>query len=87
MADHPEAHQSTTADKTSALVASGLVVLAILGVVTVFSDAIGAAWSPNATASAAGATSTATPAAQATTEPAPSTPAAAPTPAGTGGSS
>jgi hypothetical protein len=48
MADHPEGQQSITVDRTSALVASGLAVLAILGVVTVFSDAIAAVWSPSA---------------------------------------
>jgi len=53
MADHPEGQQSITADRTSALVASGLVVLAILGVATVFSDAIAAVWSPSAPATAA----------------------------------
>ena len=53
MADHPEGQQSNTADRTSALVASGLVVLAILGVATVFSDAIAAVWSPSAPATAA----------------------------------
>jgi hypothetical protein len=58
MADHPAGKQSTTlhktsaldADSTSKLVSAGLVVLAILGVFTVFSDAIAAAWSPNAPA-------------------------------------
>ena len=53
MADHPEGRQSITVDRTSALVASGLVVLAILGVVTVFSDAIAAVWSPSAPPTAA----------------------------------
>jgi len=52
MADHPEGQQTITADRTSALVASGLVVLAILGVTTVFSDAIAAVWSPSAPATA-----------------------------------
>jgi len=53
MADHPEGQQSITVDRTSALVASGLVVLAILGVVSIFSDAIAAVWSPSAPATAA----------------------------------
>jgi len=84
MADHPEAEQSTTVDRTSALVASGLVLIAVLGVFTVFSDAIAAAWSPNATTNAAGVTSTLS--APATPEPAIATP-AAPASAGAGGSS
>ena len=73
MADHPEGQQTITADRTSALVASGLVMLAILGVVTLFSDAIAAVWSPSASASAAAAA------------PAPVNPAGtpAPSPAGT----
>jgi hypothetical protein len=71
MADHPEGQQSITADRTSALVAGGLVVLAILGVATVFSDAIAAVWSPSAPATAA-----------TTTAAAP-----APPPTGAGGSS
>jgi hypothetical protein len=61
MADHPEGQQSITADRTSVLVASGLVVLAILGVTTVFSDAIAAVWSPSAPATAS-TTTTAAPA-------------------------
>jgi hypothetical protein len=78
MADHPAGKQSTTGDRTSALVASGLVVLAVLGVVTVFSDAIAAAWSPNAPASA--------PPSPATIVSAPASPAPSP-PTGAGGSS
>jgi len=62
MADHPEGQQSITVDRTSALVASGLVVLAILGVVSIFSDAIAAVWSPRATVPA-GTTTAAAPAA------------------------
>jgi hypothetical protein len=50
MADRPEAKQSTTSDKTSALVAGGLVLLAVTGLVTIFSDSIAAAWSPPAAA-------------------------------------
>jgi hypothetical protein len=50
MADHPEAKQITTGDRTSAWVAAGLVLLAIAGVGTVFSDSIAAAWSPPAAA-------------------------------------
>ncbi len=71
MADHPEGEQSTTADRTSALVAAGLVMLAVLGVVTIFSDAIAAAWSPNASAAA-----TASPSAVAAPVAAPAAPAA-----------
>ena len=78
MADHPEGQQSITADRTSALVASGLVVLAILGVTTVFSDAIAAVWSPSAPATAATTTAAA---------PAPSDQAGTPAPSGAGGSS
>jgi hypothetical protein len=55
MADHPEAKQSTTGDRTSALVAGGLALLAAVGVVTIFSETIAAAWSPPATTSAAAA--------------------------------
>ena len=78
MADHPEAEQITTGDRTSALVAGGLTVLAVLGVVTIFSDVIAAAWSPaaagpsasaSAPASAPASSSAATPAAP--TAPAP----------------
>jgi len=72
MADHPAGKQSTTVDRTSALVAGGLVALAVLGVVTVFSDAIAAAWSPSAPATAATASA--------------STPAAPSPPTGAGGS-
>jgi hypothetical protein len=46
MADHPEAKQITTGDRTSAWVAAGLVLLAVTGVATVFSDSIAAVWSP-----------------------------------------
>lgn len=71
MADHPAGKQSTTGDRTRALdvdstsklVLGGLVALAVLGVVTVFSDAIAAAWSPNTPASPATAVSTPAPAA------------------------
>jgi len=42
--------QSTTPDRTSALVASGLVLMAVVGVATVFSETIAAAWSPASTA-------------------------------------
>ena len=42
--------QSTIADRTSALVASGLVLMAVVGVATVFSETIAAAWSPASTA-------------------------------------
>jgi hypothetical protein len=45
MADHPEAEQVTTADRTSALVAAGLVLSAVVGVATIFSESIAAAWS------------------------------------------
>jgi len=49
---HPAPVESTTADRTSALVAGGLALMAVLGVVTVFSDAIAAAWSPSSPAAA-----------------------------------
>ena len=58
MADRPEAEQITTSERTSALVAGGMVVLAVLGVFTVFSDVIAAAWSPPA-AAASGSTASA----------------------------
>jgi hypothetical protein len=45
MADHPEAEQITTGDRTSALVAAGLVLSAVVGVATIFSESIAAAWS------------------------------------------
>jgi len=53
MADHPEAKQSTTGDRTSALVAGGLALLSVIGVATLFSEAIAAAWSPVSSAPAA----------------------------------
>ena len=46
MADHPGAKQSTTGDRTSALVAGGLALLAAVGVGTIFSETIAAAWAP-----------------------------------------
>ncbi|HET6147446.1 MAG TPA: hypothetical protein VFH68_07910 [Polyangia bacterium] len=52
MADHPEAKQSTTGDRTSALVAGGLALLAVVGVATVFSETLAAAWSPASSAPA-----------------------------------
>jgi len=96
MADHPAGKQTTTVDRpsalvvvdrTSRLVAGGLVVLAVLGVVTVFSDAIAAAWSPNAPAGATPSAST-TAAAPIVSPPSPTAPASpAPSPAtGPGGS-
>jgi hypothetical protein len=45
MADHPEAEEITTGDRTSALVAVGLVLSAVIGVATIFSESIAAAWS------------------------------------------
>ena len=60
MADRPEAEQITTGDRTSALVAGGLVVLAALGVFTVFSDVIAAAWAPPAGTSASASTASPT---------------------------
>jgi hypothetical protein len=53
MADHPGAKESITADRTGALVAGGLVLLAVVGVATVFSETLAAAWSPAPTAPAA----------------------------------
>jgi hypothetical protein len=63
MADrhHPAPPQSTTVDRTSALVAGGLALMAVVGVVTVFSDAIAAAWSPASAAATDPATAPATP--------------------------
>jgi hypothetical protein len=63
MADrhHPAPPQSTTADRTSALVAGGLALMAIVGVVTVFSDAIAAAWSPASPAATDPATASVSP--------------------------
>ena len=52
MADHPEAKQSTTGDRTSALVAGGLALLAALGVGTIFSETLAAAWAPAPSAAA-----------------------------------
>jgi hypothetical protein len=52
-AETAEARQSITGDRTSALVAGGLVLLAVVGVATVFSNAIAAAWSPATETSAA----------------------------------
>ena len=72
MADHPGAKESTTVDRTSALVAGGLALLAVIGVASVFSETIAAAWSP-------------APAAPATAEPAPGP--AAPSPPPVGGAS
>jgi len=54
MADHPEAKQTTTGDRTSALVAGGLALLAVVGVATVFSETLAAAWSPAPSAPATG---------------------------------
>ena len=87
MADHPEGQQSNTADRTSALVAGGLVVLAILGVVTVFSDAIAAVWSPRAPATAATTTTTAAPPPSNLAGTPALSPAGTPAPSGAGGSS
>jgi hypothetical protein len=50
MADHPGAKQSTTGDRTGALVAGGLALLAVIGVATVFSETIAGAWSPTSSA-------------------------------------
>ncbi len=78
MADHPEAEQITTGDRTSALVAGGLAVLAVLGVVTIFSDVIAAAWSPVSAGPSASASAPAS--SPATTTAAPTAP-TAPAPA------
>ena len=67
MADHPEGPQITTGDRTSAWVAAGLVLLAVTGVATIFSESIAAAWSPPSAADP----STAAPAAPATAPSAP----------------
>jgi hypothetical protein len=49
MADrhHLAPPQSITTDRTSALVAGGLALMAVIGVASVFSDAIAAVWSPS----------------------------------------